>query len=181
MEEEYFIVVDENDKVIGRASRSECHSNPTLIHRVVHVLVFTSAGELILQKRSMSKDIQPGKWDTSVGGHCGEDEDYLAAAYREMEEELGIKGVELTFIGSYIWRSEVETESVHTFACTYDGPISQHPEEIDEVRSWNMEDIKRNLGSGIFTPNFEEEFRRYQHWRKTNRHTSPSHCRTEPL
>ena len=160
MEEEYFSVVDENDVVIGRATRSECHTNPALIHRVAHVLVFTSAGELFLQKRSLDKDIQPGKWDTSVGGHCDEGEDYLAAAYREMEEELGIKGVELIFSISYIMHSQVETESVHTFTCTYDGDITHHPEEIDEVRPWSMEDIRRNLGSGLFTPNFEEEFHR---------------------
>ncbi len=159
MEEEYFTVVDENDEVIGRATRSECHTNPSLIHRVAHVLVFTSAGELILQKRAADKDIQPGKWDTSVGGHCDEGEDYGAAAYREMEEELGIKGPTLTFINSYIMRSQVETESVHTFTCTYDGDISHHPKEIDEVRAWSMEDIKKNLGTGLFTPNFEKEFR----------------------
>lgn len=168
MEEEYFIVVDENDKVIGRASRAECHSNPALIHRVAHVLVFTSAGELILQKRSKSKDIQPGKWDTSVGGHCCEGEDYLTAAYREMEEELGAKGVKLTFIGAYLWRSDVETESVQSFTCTYDGHLTHQPKEIDEVRPWSIEDIKRNLGSGLFTPNFEEEFHHYQRWRKNN-------------
>jgi isopentenyldiphosphate isomerase len=129
---------------------------------VAHVLAFTPAGELFLQKRSAAKDIQPGKWDTSVGGHCDENEDYLAAAYREMEEELGIKGVEPVFMYSYLWRSEVETESVRTFACTYGGAISHHPEEIDEVRPWSMDDIARNLGSGLFTPNLEEEFRRYR-------------------
>ena len=160
MEEEYFSVVDENDVVIGQATRRECHTNPALIHRVAHVLVFNSAGELFLQKRAADKDIQPGKWDTSVGGHCDEGEDYLAAAYREMEEELGITGAELTFTGAYIWRSKVETESVHTFTCTYDGDISHHPEEIEETRPWSMEDIRSNLGSGLFTPNFEEEFRR---------------------
>jgi isopentenyldiphosphate isomerase len=162
MEEEFFTVVDENDVVIGRATRRECHTNPDLIHRVAHVLVFNSAGELFLQKRATSKDIQPGKWDTSVGGHCDEGEDYLSAAYREMEEELGIKGPTLTFIGAYLWRSQVETESVHTFTCTYDGDISHHPEEIQEVRPWGMDDISSNLGSGLFTPNFEEEFHRYR-------------------
>ena len=160
MAEEYFTVVDEDDVVIGRATRSQCHTNTDLIHRVAHVLVFTSAGDLILQKRAEDKDIQPGKWDTSVGGHCDENEDYLAAAYREMEEELGITGVELTFTGSYIWRSPVETESVHTFTCTYDGDITHHPEEIDQVRAWSIEEIRSNLGTGLFTPNFEEEFHR---------------------
>ena len=99
--EEIFWVVDEADKVIGTATRRECHGNPRLIHRVAHVLVFTSSGDLWLQKRSLAKDIQPGKWDTSVGGHLKPGEDYQAAAYRELAEELGICGVELTFLYKY--------------------------------------------------------------------------------
>ena len=81
--------VDDQDRVIGTASRSACHADPNLIHRAVHVLVFNGQGELLLQLRSLSKDIQPGKWDTSVGGHLDPGEDYRAAAVREMGEELG--------------------------------------------------------------------------------------------
>lgn len=164
IKEEFFSIVDKHDRIIGRARRSECHGNPSLIHRVVHVLVFIPAGELILQKRSMSKDIQPGKWDTSVGGHCNEHEDYLPAAYREMEEELGITGVKPTFICDYLLQSEVETEMIRSFTCVYNGAITPHPEEIDEVRPWSLDDISHKLGSGLFTPNFEEEFHRYLLW-----------------
>ncbi len=87
---EWFDIVDENDRVICQAPRSVCHGDPSLIHRVAHVLVFNRRGQLLLQKRSRSKDIQPGRWDTSVGGHLDPGEDYLEAAYREMREELGI-------------------------------------------------------------------------------------------
>ena len=66
---EIFDIVDENDRVIGQAPRSECHGNPALVHRVAHVLVFNSRGELLLQKRSQAKDIQPGKWDTILGAY----------------------------------------------------------------------------------------------------------------
>ena len=66
---EFFDIVDDEDRVIGQAPRSQCHGDPRLVHRVAHVLVFNSRGELLLQKRSVTKDIQPGKWDTSVGGH----------------------------------------------------------------------------------------------------------------
>ena len=80
-------LVDENDRVIGRALRSECHGDPDLIHRVVHIMVFNNGGNLLLQRRGLNKRIQPGKWDTSVGGHLSQGEAYRVAAAREMEEE----------------------------------------------------------------------------------------------
>jgi len=67
--DELFDLVNDDDKVIGQALRSACHGDPGLIHRAVHVLVFNSSGALLLQKRAPGKYIQPGKWDTSVGGH----------------------------------------------------------------------------------------------------------------
>ncbi len=66
---EWLDVVNNDDIVIGRSRRSECHGNPELIHRSVHVHLVNDQGELLLQKRSMTKAIQPGRWDTSVGGH----------------------------------------------------------------------------------------------------------------
>ena len=66
---EYFDVVTEEGQVVGKASREECHGDPSLIHRAVHVIICNSRGDILLQKRSPAKKIQPGKWDTSVGGH----------------------------------------------------------------------------------------------------------------
>jgi isopentenyldiphosphate isomerase len=161
---ELFCVVDEEDRVIGTATRGECHSNPLLIHRVAHVLVFTPAGGLLLQKRSPAKDIQPGKWDTSVGGHLNPGEDYQTAAYRELAEELGICGMKLTYLYKYPLRNSTESENVATYKCVFAGKIEFCPQEITEVRAWSPGEIHGNLGSGIFTPNFEEEFSRYLAW-----------------
>ena len=69
MKIEYFPLVTEAGLVVGKATRTECHSGTFLLHPVVHLHVFNLSHELYLQKRSMDKDIQPGKWDTSVGGH----------------------------------------------------------------------------------------------------------------
>ena len=101
MTKEVFDIVDEDDRIIGQATRDEVHGNPGLIHRVVHILVFNRSNDIYLQKRSKNKDVQPGKWDTSVGGHVDKDESYKDAAVREMEEELGIKGVPLKFLYKY--------------------------------------------------------------------------------
>jgi len=163
--DEIFDVVDQSGRVIGHAPRSEVHGNPELIHRSVHVLVLDSeerTGEqrIFLQKRSADKDIQPGKWDTSVGGHVTPGESVLVAAKREMAEELGITGVDIRFLHSYLWRTDVETELVTTYICYYKGPIRILRSEIDEGRFWSFAEIESKLASGTFTQNFEEEFSR---------------------
>ena len=79
MKEEWFPLVNEEGETIGKATRRECHSGSKQLHPVIHLHIFNDAGELYLQKRSMNKDIQPGKWDTAVGGHIdyGETGQYL--------------------------------------------------------------------------------------------------------
>ena len=90
MKEEVFDVVNERDEVIGQAPRAEVHRRG-LRHRAVHVLVFNAAGSVFLQKRSMTKDRQPGLWDSSASGHVDAGEDYDACAVRELREEIGLE------------------------------------------------------------------------------------------
>ena len=66
--QELFPIVDEEGRVVGKATRGECHSGTHLLHPVVHLHVFNSQGDIYLQRRPEWKDIQPGKWDTAVGG-----------------------------------------------------------------------------------------------------------------
>jgi len=165
---EYFDIVDENGEVIGTAPRSECHGNPALVHRAAHVLVFDSEGRLLLQLRSMDKDIQPGKWDTSVGGHLGVGEEYDEAARREMAEELGIVDAGLEYLYDYELRNEVESENIRSYRTVYGGEIRYQESEIDEVRHWDIEEVEANLGTGVFTPNFEQEFGLYTQWLEEN-------------
>ncbi|BCA79445.1 NUDIX domain-containing protein [Desulfuromonas sp. AOP6] len=161
---EIFDIVDENDQVIGQAPRSCCHGDPSLIHRVAHVLVFNPAGSLLLQKRARTKDIQPGKWDTSVGGHLDPGESYREAALREMKEELGITGIPLTYLYSSKIRNDIESENVATYLTCYDGELTFPLEEIEEVRFWSGAEIDAVLGRGQFTPNFEEEWTLFKDW-----------------
>jgi isopentenyldiphosphate isomerase len=156
--EELFDLVDENDVVIGAAGRSECHGDPALIHRAVHVLVFRSDGSLFLQRRSEEKEIQPGKWDTSVGGHLASGESYIEAACRETREELGFEPVTLTYLFSFKVRNNVESENIKTYFSLHDGLITTHPGEIAEGRFWTLSEISKYLGSGEMTPAFEHEF-----------------------
>ena len=89
MGEEIFDVVNERDGVIDAKPRSEVH-RLGLLHRAVHALVFNSHGEIFLQKRSMTKDREPGKWDSSTSGHVDSGEDYDACSIRELREEIGL-------------------------------------------------------------------------------------------
>lgn len=161
---EEFNIVTESGDIIGTASREECHGGTFLLHPVVHVLVFNSSGSLLLQKRSKTKDIQPGKWDTSVGGHISAGESIEEALIRETEEELGIIGGSFERLYEYIMESEIERELVSTFRCIWDGAVVFQAEEIDDVRFFTSAEIEKLLGTGYFTPNFEEEWKRYNSW-----------------
>lgn len=155
---EYFPLVNENGELIGKATRTECHAGTFLLHPVVHLHVFNSAGELYLQKRALNKDIQPGKWDTSVGGHVDFGEEIQAALKREVSEELGIDNFEPTFIQRYKFVSHQEAELIHSYYTIYDGEITADPVEISEGRFWKLSEINDQLEKGIFTPNFEQEY-----------------------
>ena len=155
---EYFPIVTEDGEVTGRASREECHSGTFLLHPVIHLHIFNSHGEIYLQKRAPDKDIQPGKWDTSVGGHVDYGEEIVDALKREAKEELGITDYTPVLLRVYKFVSDREAEMVHSYYTIYDGEIQPDPGEISEGKFWSIEDIENHLGKNVFTPNFEEEF-----------------------
>ena len=158
--EEKFPLVDEEGRVIGSATRGECHNGSRLLHPVVHLHVFNSAGDIYLQKRPEWKDIQPGKWDTAVGGHMDYGETPEQALRREVNEELGITDFVPEFVDKYVFDSKRERELVYVNRTTYDGPVRPSAEELDGGRFWTMQEIKEAMGKEILTPNFESEFRR---------------------
>ena len=160
MKEEWFPLVNEMGETIGKATRKECHSGSKQLHPVIHLHIFNDAGELYLQKRSMTKDIQPGKWDTAVGGQIDYGETVEEALRREVREELGITAFTPQFITRYVFESAIEKELVNTFRSIYIGEIKPDTEELDGGRFWSLKEIKSNLGQNVFTPNFEQEIKR---------------------
>ncbi len=139
--DELFDLVDLDDRVIGIVRRGDAHRNPALVHRSVQVLVFSSDGRLLLQRRSQRKDLFPGYYCASASGHVAAGEDYESTAERELVEELGI-AASLSLLDKVLVRTEPETEITEIFAACNDGPYIFHPTEteggillsIDQVR-----------------------------------------------
>ena len=159
-QQELFPIVDASGLVIGSATRGECHSGSKLLHPVVHLHVFNSKGDIYLQKRPEWKDIQPGKWDTAVGGHIDYGETPEEALHREVREELGITKFCPEQLDMYVFESQRERELVYVNRTTYDGEICPSAAELDGGRFWTMQEIQEAMGKGILTPNFENEFKR---------------------
>lgn len=163
-EQEILEIVNSDGFVIGAAPRKQVHGNNLLLHRVVHVLVFDSKERLLLQKRSLSKRVAPGRWDTSVGGHVDCGESVEKAMVREMEEELGICPKTTQFAYQYIHSNDFESELVFTYVCRYDGEIIFNKNEIDAIKFWEPKEIETHFGKGVLSDNFEDEFIRYRTW-----------------
>lgn len=157
-EQELFPVVDEQGNIIDAASRAECHSGSKLLHPVVHLHLFDEAGRLYLQRRPDWKDIQPGKWDTAVGGHVDLGENIHQALRREAREELGLTDFEPELLRQYVFESDVERELVNAFK-TVSNQEPRPSDELDGGRFWSKEEILDALDTGMFTPNFESEYR----------------------
>ena len=154
--QELFPVLDEAGNVVGKASRGECHNGSRLIHPVVHLHLLNSRGELYLQKRPAWKDIQPGKWDTAVGGHVDYGETIEEALRREVREEIGLEDFTPEKICHYLYDSDREREMVYVYRATWDGEVNPSA-ETDGGRFWSIEELRKNLGKGVLTPNFEME------------------------
>lgn len=133
--QELLDVVDENDNVIDIKARGEIHAEG-LMHRAVHILVFNSKGELFMQKRSMSKDENPGQWDSSAAGHVDSGETYPECAIRELKEELGLvpqQSLQHLFHVQPSLLNGFEHSAV--YRCVHDGELELQADEIDEG-SW---------------------------------------------
>lgn len=155
---EVFPIVEENGLVKGRMTREYAHGGSMELHPVVHLHLINRMGAMYLQKRSMSKKLLPGYWDTAVGGHVSYGEQISEALFRESQEELGLYDFNPVPVTSYVYQSPVEKELVYVFACVGDYNPQPNEDEVDEGRWWTEEELAEAKGKSILTPNFESEY-----------------------
>lgn len=144
-------LVDAHNRFIRWTDRAEIHAHH-LPHRSTQVLIFDSAGRLVIQRRHRDKLTHANYWDISSSGHV-EEEDYLggpderlaevyaAVARREVREELGIEA-ELTFLGAFGPASGIHYEQLHLFTGHHDGPYTAQAEEVEELRAVTLAELE---------------------------------------
>jgi isopentenyl-diphosphate delta-isomerase len=155
--DEIFDVVDESDRVIGRAPRAEVHVRK-LRHRAIHVFVFNNHAELFIQKRSANKDSFPGCYDSSASGHLGHSEDYDACAIRELCEELALNVLPSQLQKHFKLEACEQTgwEFVWAYSLQTNEQPRINPNEIESGAFWPLTRLHANLAThpGEFAPSF---------------------------
>lgn len=136
-------IVNDADEEIGSAPKDEVYSK-RLKHRIVHVLIFNSKGEMALQLRAKTVKFCPGYWCTAAGGHVRSGESYEQAAARELYEELGIKA-RLKFFAKDIYYSP--ERDLYKFLATYtaiaDDGFRLNHEEVEGLSFFPLNEIIR--------------------------------------
>ncbi len=137
---ELLVVVDEDDNILNYLPRGQVHQQK-LLHRTISVSVFNDQGQILLQKRSINKDNNPGKLACAVGGHVSKGKDYEQAAERELKEELGISA-KLIFIKKMILNDPVHRTMTSLYKIFSNGPFNFNKEEIDEIKFYSKEELR---------------------------------------
>jgi isopentenyldiphosphate isomerase len=154
-------VVDEDDRVIGQASRAEIRRQ-CLRHRSVYILLFNSRGEIFVHRRTQTKDVYPGHWDVAVGGVVGSRESYDACAVRELAEEVGVVGAELRNLFSIRFEDERNRINGMVYACTTDQDLRLQAEEIETGKWIEPDEIAGLAQAEAFCPDGLFVFERYR-------------------
>ncbi len=154
MRDELVDIVNGKDEVVGTAMKKAAYADKKTI-RIGHAFIFNAEGDMALQLRSRNVSFCPGHWVTAGSGHVLAGESYLQAGRRELREELGIS-VPLTFEGAehYVQPDGME-KFLGVLRGTYDGVFSMHPDDVDDVKWFSMNEIQNMVARGErFHPEF---------------------------
>lgn len=146
--EEYVVLVDRNDNELGLMEKQQAHI-AGLLHRAFSVFIFNTNGELMLQQRAANKYHSPTLWTNTCCSHPRENESYLEAAQRRLEEEMGFN-CELYYKFNFIYKANLdngltEHELDYVFIGTFDGEPQLNPEEVMAYRWVDMNDLKKDM------------------------------------
>lgn len=143
--------VDECDQLLGSLPRAELRERG-LIGRGTFILLFNSAGELCVHRRTLSKALYPGYWDVAAGGMVGAGESYAESAARELHEELGIAGAELREHQRFFFDQPDNRLWCAVFSAVSDAPLRLQPEEVLEARFLPLPQVLRATAAQPFCP-----------------------------
>lgn len=148
--------VDEQDRPAGLIRRGEVfeqHAN----FRVVHVLLFDSSGDLLVQQLSRERDRHPLRWGSSVAGYLHAGEAYHEAAARRTFEELNFRA-ELQTVGRTTMQDDGSTKFIGVYAADVDrdAPSIRAPEHIADIAFLPIDRLHSQLAQDPdrFTPTF---------------------------
>ena len=137
-QEEMLLTVNEDDEVTATMTRTECHEGDGILHRAITVLLFNSRGEVLITRRSQSKTLWPGFWDTSCSTHVYPGETYEQAGERRLPQELGIE-TKLTLVTKFLYHEQFEVAGSEYEMCgllvgACDESIVANPQEVSEIQ-----------------------------------------------
>ncbi|MDN4547532.1 NUDIX hydrolase [Pseudomonas sp. C32] len=159
--------VDEQDNLLGALVRSDLRERG-LIGRGTYIMLFNSAGELCVHRRTLSKAIYPGYWDVAAGGMVLASETYAESAARELEEELGVSGVELTAHDHFFFEDTGNRLWCSAFSAVWDGPLILQPEEVLEARFIPIDQVMLEIEQKPYCPDSLAALKRYLRSRQTD-------------
>jgi len=157
---EYLYHIDDDDNVLGKMTRAEMRKK-SLLHRAVAVLVFNSKGEILVHRRTKTKDIHPGVYDLKVSGCVDYGESYEECALRELNEEIGAVDVELELLFIHKNQEHHDHCIVKIYTTVYDGPVKAQESEIDWFKFMELDDVKKMIGAEEFNPGGVLDFNEY--------------------
>ncbi|MDU4093531.1 MAG: NUDIX hydrolase YfcD [Pantoea sp.] len=137
---EWVDIVSEENDVIAQSSRAQMRAQH-LRHRATYIVVHDGMGNILVQRRTETKDFLPGMLDACAGGVVQSGEGYLESARREAEEELGIAAVPFAEHGQFYFEDEHCRVWGALFSCVSHGPFAMQPEEVEEVFWLTPEEI----------------------------------------
>lgn len=145
---EQVILVNESDHQIGVMEKMEAHEK-AILHRAFSVFLFNSLGEMMLQRRALTKYHSAGLWTNACCSHPRPGETALEAAQRRTKEELGIQP-QIQHIFSFMYKASfdnglTEHEFDHVFIGQWNDDVHLNPEEVAEIRYLTIEEIRSDM------------------------------------
>lgn len=140
------IIVDRNDNEIGVKERSEITHDD--IYRVSGLWLINDKGEILLAQRSFNKHPahSPGKWGPAVAGTVEEDETYEENIKKEIEEELGVKTLDLKETEKKFRDTGVRRYFVKIFTSVLDKPAEEFvipKDEVEQVKWFSKDELRQ--------------------------------------